>query len=74
MRIPPLALISLITASVPLGLAQGALDDIHAIAAGKVPLLASALAGCAIAARRASGDAYRPPAAVAEVVPPGRIH
>ena len=41
-RIPPLALISLITASVPLGLAQGALDDIHAIAAGKVPLLASA--------------------------------
>ena len=42
MRIPPLALISLITASVPLGLAQGALDDIHAIAAGKVPLLAGA--------------------------------
>jgi alkylation response protein AidB-like acyl-CoA dehydrogenase len=41
-RIPPLALISLITASVPLGLAQGALDDIHAIAAGKVPLLAGA--------------------------------
>jgi indole-3-acetate monooxygenase len=44
-RIPPLALISLITASVPLGLAQGALDDIHAIAAGKVPLLASAPLG-----------------------------
>ena len=41
-RIPPLALISLITASVPLGLAQGALDDILAIAAGKVPLLAGA--------------------------------
>ena len=41
-RIPPLALISLITASVPLGLAQGALDDIHALAAGKVPLLAGA--------------------------------
>ena len=41
-RIPPLALISLITASVPLGLAQGALDDIHTIAAGKVPLLAGA--------------------------------
>ena len=40
--IPPLALISLITASVPLGLAQGALDDIHAIAARKVPLLAGA--------------------------------
>ena len=41
-RIPPLALIALITASVPLGLAQGALDDIHAIAASKVPLLAGA--------------------------------
>jgi alkylation response protein AidB-like acyl-CoA dehydrogenase len=49
-RIPPLALISLITASVPLGLAQGALDDIGAIAAGKVPLLAGTpLAGTPLA-------------------------
>lgn len=41
-HIPPLALISLVTASVPLGLAQGALDDIHTLATTKVPLLAGA--------------------------------
>jgi alkylation response protein AidB-like acyl-CoA dehydrogenase len=42
LRIPPLALISLLTASVPLGVAQGALDEIRDLAAAKVPLLAGA--------------------------------
>jgi alkylation response protein AidB-like acyl-CoA dehydrogenase len=41
-RVPPPALFSLAIASVALGTAQGALDDIVAIAAGKVPLLAGA--------------------------------
>ena len=38
-RIPPPPLIAPMIASVALGVAQGALDDILAIAAGKVPLL-----------------------------------
>ena len=56
-HIPPLALISLITASVPLGLAQGALDDIHTLAAGKVPLLA----GAPLAANHTSSTSSPPP-------------
>ncbi len=41
-RIPPPPLISLVVATVAIGIAQGALDDILAIAAEKVPLLAAA--------------------------------
>ena len=41
-RIPPPALLSPLIAGVALGVAQGALDDILAIAAAKVPLLAGA--------------------------------
>ncbi|MGH9117717.1 MAG: acyl-CoA dehydrogenase family protein [Acidimicrobiales bacterium] len=41
-HIPPPALFSLGIASVAVGIAQGALDDITALAAGKVPLLAHA--------------------------------
>lgn len=39
-RIPPPALISLVVASVAIGIAQGALDDITGLAVGKTPLLA----------------------------------
>jgi indole-3-acetate monooxygenase len=39
-RIPPPALFSVVIASVALGVAQGALDDVLALAAVKVPLLA----------------------------------
>jgi alkylation response protein AidB-like acyl-CoA dehydrogenase len=41
-RIPPPALFALEVASVAIGIAQGALDEILALATGKVPLLASA--------------------------------
>ena len=45
-RIPPPALFSLVIASVALGIAQGALDDITVLASEKVPLLSPvALAG-----------------------------
>lgn len=40
LRIPVPALLALVIAGVSLGIAGGALDDIHAICAGKVPLLA----------------------------------
>lgn len=38
-HLPPPAVISLVMASVALGIAQGALDDITVLASGKVPLL-----------------------------------
>lgn len=46
LRIPVPALIALVIGSVAVGVAQGALDDIHATAGGKTPLFAgSTLAG-----------------------------
>jgi indole-3-acetate monooxygenase len=48
-HVPPPALFAVEIASVAIGIAQGALDDILALAPGKVPLLASApLAGNAL--------------------------
>jgi alkylation response protein AidB-like acyl-CoA dehydrogenase len=41
-RIPPPTLFALAIASAALGVAQGAMDDILAVATGKVPLLAAA--------------------------------
>ena len=40
-RIPPPPLLSLTIAAIAVGIAQGALDDVLAVAAGKVPLLAA---------------------------------
>jgi alkylation response protein AidB-like acyl-CoA dehydrogenase len=42
LRMPPPSLYALMLASVALGIARGALDDIRALAAGKVPLLSRA--------------------------------
>jgi alkylation response protein AidB-like acyl-CoA dehydrogenase len=44
-HLPPPAVLSLVMASVALGIAQGALDDITVLAADKVPLLSSVALG-----------------------------
>jgi alkylation response protein AidB-like acyl-CoA dehydrogenase len=44
-HLPPPPVIALVTASVALGIAQGALDDITALAAGKMPLLSPSTLG-----------------------------